>query len=287
TMFSCLSYAYNISKEKGNGNFNVFEDVFDENRKNLMELINTIRKSIENKCSGFLLHYQPIVDAETQRLRGAEALVRWENEEYGLVMPNKFIPIIENDSEFIELGEWILLKAMLDMKPLLKEHPDFLLNVNLSYKQLQQDSFASMVRKNLKLADYPPENLCLEITERCRIIDIDRFSRIISDLRAIGVSFAIDDFGTGYSSMNILNQMKCDYIKIDKVFVDDVTEESINAKVIRTLSDLSGIYNSKVCVEGVETKEQYEVLKKCKVDSMQGYYFSRPVDLQKFNSLFK
>lgn len=286
TMFSCLSYAYNISKEKGNGKFNVFKDEFDENRKNLMELINIIRKSIENDCSGFILYYQPIVDAETQKLRGAEALLRWENSECGMVPPNKFIPIIENDPEFIKLGEWILRKAMTDTKPFLKNYPNFQLNVNLSYSQLQQDDFTSMVKRNLKDVGYPPQNLCLEITERCRMIDLGRFSNIISELREIGVTFAIDDFGTGYSSMNILNQLKCDFVKIDKVFVDGVTEKPMNAKLIRTMNVLSGIYKSRVCVEGVETKEQYEVLKKCGVDTMQGYYFSRPIPLQKFDKMF-
>lgn len=278
-MYSCLCYAYNMSKEKGNGEFQIFRSEIDENRNNLLGLINTVRKSIESDCRGFLLYYQPIVDAKTQKKKGVEALLRWEHPDYGLVPPNTFIPIIENDPAFVILGEWILRKAMVDTKPFTEECPGFQLNVNLSYEQLRKDSFVEMVRRNLEEVGYPPQNLCLEITERCRLLDLHRLSGIISELKSIGVQFAIDDFGTGYSSMNILNQLKCDIIKIDKVFVDNIAEGSMNAKLIGVMNALAEICGSRVCVEGIETKEQCEIITKCGVDSLQGYYFSKPVPL--------
>lgn len=284
-MFSCLGYAYNISKEKENGDFHIFRDEIDEQRHNLLELINSIRKSIEDGCRGFVLFYQPIVDAKTHALSGSEALLRWEDPEYGLVPPNKFIPIIENDPAFFRLGEWILRKAMADTKPFLKRYPDFQLNVNVAYEQLRQDSFTSMVKNTLEATGYPPENLCLEITERCRTMSISRLSGILSELRKIGVRFAMDDFGTGYSSMSILKQLKCDVVKIDKMFIDDIAEGSMNEKLICAMNDLAKICNSKVCTEGVETEEQCEIVRKCGVDSIQGYYFSRPVPLQKFQMM--
>ncbi|MDD7220358.1 MAG: EAL domain-containing protein [Clostridia bacterium] len=284
-MFSCLNYAYNISKEN-NGEFHIFRDEIDEHRHNLLELINVVRKSIENDCSGFILFYQPIMDARTQRLRGSEALLRWENPEYGMVPPGKFIPIIENDPAFVRLGEWILQKALEDSKPLLKEYPDFELNVNVAFEQLRRDSFVDMVKRCLKNTGYPPENLCLEITERCKLMDLNRLSGILSELRAMGVSFALDDFGTGYSSINILNQLKCELVKIDKVFVDGITENSKNVKLIRIINNLADIYGSRVCVEGIETDLQSKIIKECGVDSLQGYYFSKPVSLQKFISMF-
>lgn len=279
-MFSCLGYAYNMSKKDGNGEFQIFREELDECRHDLLDLINSVRKSIEDGCRGFVLYYQPIVDASTQNLIGTEALLRWESPDYGLVGPNQFVPIIENDSVFVRLGEWILRKAMLDIKPLLKKYPEFLLHVNVAYEQLREGSFVEMVEKCLADIGYPPEHLCLEITERCRFINLNTLSGILKELHEIGVRFALDDFGTGYSSIKIFKQLKCDVIKIDKVFVDGVTEGSENAMLISVMNELAEIYGAKVCTEGVETKEQYEIIKKCGVDSLQGYYFSRPVPLK-------
>ena len=281
-MFSCLEYAYNISKERGNGEFHVFKDEIDENRSSLLTLINVIRKSILNDCDGFMLYYQPIVYAQTGKLRGAEALLRWQNAEYGLVPPNRFIPIIENDPAFVQLGKWILQKAMSDTKSLLQTHSDFELHVNVSYEQLRQDSFVSTVKSILDETGYPAKNLCLEITERCRLIDVKRLTAIVSELRSIGVCFAMDDFGTGYSSMDILNRLECEIVKIDKVFVDHITNDAKDAKLISAINQMANIYGSNACVEGVESEEQYEIVRECGVSSIQGYYFSKPLPVETF-----
>ena len=285
-MFSCLGYAYNLSRERGNGALQIFRNEIDETRTNLMTLINTIRRSIEHDCQGFLLYYQPIMDANTHTLSGCEALLRWRSPEYGLVPPNRFIPIIENDPAFVKLGEWILHRAMEDTKPFLTSCPAFELNVNIAYEQLKQHSFVEMVKRNLTAAAYPPENLCLEITERCRLLDISRLGTIISELRDLGVRFAIDDFGTGYSSMDILNQLKFDVVKIDKVFVDNIAKGGKAVRLIGVMNELAEICGSEVCGEGVETQEQCEIVRQCGVDTIQGYYFSKPVPVDTFQRQF-
>lgn len=285
-MFSCLGYAYNLSRERGNGALQIFRNEIDETRTNLMTLINTIRRSIEHDCQGFLLYYQPIMDANTHTLSGCEALLRWRSPEYGLVPPNRFIPIIENDPAFVKLGEWILRRAMEDTKPFLTSCPAFELNVNIAYEQLKQPSFVEMVKRNLTAAAYPPENLCLEITERCRLLDISRLGAIISELRDLGVRFAIDDFGTGYSSMDILNQLKFDVVKIDKVFVDNIAKGGKAVRLIGVMNELAEICGSQVCAEGVETQEQCEIVRQCGVDTIQGYYFSKPVPVDTFQRQF-
>ena len=285
-MFSCLGYAYNLSRERGNGALQIFRNEIDETRTNLMTLINTIRRSIEHDCQGFLLYYQPIMDANTHTLSGYEALLRWRSPEYGLVPPNRFIPIIENDPAFVKLGEWILRRAMEDTKPFLTSCPAFELNVNIAYEQLKQPSFVEMVKRNLTAAAYPPENLCLEITERCRLLDISRLGTIISELRDLGVRFAIDDFGTGYSSMDILNQLKFDVVKIDKVFVDNIAKGGKAVRLIGVMNELAEICGSQVCAEGVETQEQCEIVRQCGVDTIQGYYFSKPVPVDTFQRQF-
>ena len=285
-MFSCLTYAYVSSREKGNGSFRIFHRELDADRNNLLVLVNAVRKSIENNCAGFVLYYQPIVEAATGRLCGSEALLRWENPEFGLVPPNRFIPIIENDPAFVHLGEWILRKAMEDTKPFLAVFPDFELNVNISYDQIKQDNFVQLVRRNLDAAGFPAHNLCLEITERCRLLDMERLAAIVSELQSIGVRFAIDDFGTGYSSMSILNSMKFDVVKIDKSFVDGVAAGGRELRLVKVMHDMAGLYGARVCAEGVETKEQCDILRECGIDCIQGYYFSRPVEVETFRERF-
>lgn len=281
-MFSCLLYTYNQSKMQENGEFQVFKDEIDEKRGNLMMLLNTVRMSIEDGCEGFRLHYQPIVAAGSHRLTGAEALLRWSSPEYGMVPPNRFIPIIENDPAFVLLGEWILRKAMEDTKPLLKKYPDFALNVNLAYSQLRQGNFVEMVRRNLEITGFPPQNLCLEITERCRLLDLERLSSIIRELHGMGVRFAIDDFGTGYSSVDILRNLNFEVVKIDKVFVDGIAKDAADARLLDALSTLAKIRGAKVCAEGVETEEQCRVAESWGIDKIQGYYFSKPIPIAAF-----
>lgn len=281
-MFSCLVYTYNQSKMQENGEFQVFKDEIDEKRGNLMMLLNTVRMSIEDGCEGFQLHYQPIVAAGSHRLTGAEALLRWSSPEYGMVPPNRFIPIIENDPAFVLLGEWILRKAMEDTKPLLKKYPDFALNVNLAYSQLRQGNFVEMVRRNLEITGFPPQNLCLEITERCRLLDLERLSSIIRELHGMGVRFAIDDFGTGYSSVDILRNLNFEVVKIDKVFVDGIAKDAADARLLGALSTLAEIRGAKVCAEGVETEEQCRIAEGRGIDKIQGYYFSKPIPIAAF-----
>lgn len=286
-MYSCLGYAFHQAKEQAMQDLNVFHSGVDKGRGDLLALINTIRHCIERGCEGFLLYYQPIVDARTSRITGGEALLRWQNEEYGMVPPNRFIPIIENDPSFVQLGEWILGRAMEDTRPLLALCPDFQLNVNIAYEQIKQDSFVDMVKSVLARTGFPPQNLCLEITERCRLMNMDRLAGILDELRGLGVRFAMDDFGTGYSSMDILQRLDCDVVKIDKVFVDEITTETCkNARLIGVMHQLANICGSKVCVEGVETSEQCEIIRGCGVDSIQGYYFSRPVPAAEFRQKF-
>lgn len=281
-MFSCLLYTYNQSKIQENGEFQVFKDEIDEKRGNLMMLLNTVRMSIENGFEGFQLHYQPIVAAGSHRLTGAEALLRWSSPEYGMVPPNRFIPIIENDPAFVLLGEWILRKAMEDTKPLLQKYPDFALNVNLAYSQLRQGDFVDMVRRSLEITGFPPQNLCLEITERCRLLNLERLSSIIRELHSLGVRFAIDDFGTGYSSVDILKSLNFEVVKIDKVFVDGIAKDAADARLLGALSTLAEIRGAKVCAEGVETEEQCRVAESRGIDTIQGYYFSKPIPIAVF-----
>ncbi|MCR4656122.1 MAG: EAL domain-containing protein [Lachnospiraceae bacterium] len=173
TIYSCLNFAYEESKVKKHGDIVIFrDDLTDDNRKGI-ERLHAIRASITRDFKGFYLLYQPVVDAESEKLIGVEALLRWRSEEYGVVPPDFFIPFLETDPLFPTLGEWILDTALRDAKKLTEYVPDLAIHINLSYAQMEKPDFADVVRNAIRKTGLLPEQVCLEITERCRLLDMD------------------------------------------------------------------------------------------------------------------
>lgn len=282
TVFSCLTHAYEESKYDYAGEFRVFENGISEKMQEKLKLMNKIRNCVSMGCRGFMLYYQPIVDAKTEELKGAEALIRWRDADGSMVSPNDFIPLLENDSQFPVLGEWILREAMRQGKKLLELYPDFVISVNLSYAQLQKIDFVNVVERAMDDMNYPAKNLCLEITERCRLVDMNRLRNITMQLRQSGIKFAIDDFGTGFSSLNVIQELGCDTVKVDRNFVKNVEEDPREEKLVSVITDLSDIYGASTCVEGIETEGMRDILRKYPVSSFQGYLYSKPLPFYDF-----
>ena len=223
--------------------------------------------------------YQPVVDAQTEQLIGAEALLRWRNDEYGTVPPDQFIPLLESDPLFPELGSWIIREAITVAKRVVESNPDFVININLSYTQLEKPDFVDMVFRILEEMRYPPENLCLEVTERCRLLDITLLKNVIASLKAKGILIALDDFGTGFSSVGIVRELPFDIIKIDREFVKKIEENNVDRELVKYISGLASLFGAKVCVEGIETEGMRDILQEFHVESFQGYYYAKPLDL--------
>ena len=160
------------------------------------ELMSVMRKSITNGCEGYYLCYQPIMDAGSEKVIGAEALIRWHNDKFGEVPPGQFINWLENDPYFLELGEWILKTAMNDAKEFIKKIPEFVVNVNITYSQLSSKKFRQQVNSALNETGFPPEHLCLELTERCKLLNMDELKVELDYFSKMGIKIAIDDFGT-------------------------------------------------------------------------------------------
>ncbi|MBP0974122.1 MAG: EAL domain-containing protein [Oscillospiraceae bacterium] len=287
TVYSCLKYVYYESKEKKLGDAVIFADELTDDNRLYIEKLNTIRNSVTEHCKGFYLCYQPIMDAVTEQLKGAEALLRWRNEEYGAVPPMQFIHVLEQDPLFPELGRWILRTAMEDGKQILMRHPNFVMNVNLSYAQLETNTFVDDVLSALEETNYPPQNLCLEITERCRLLDMDLLKRVFKVLHDKGIRLALDDFGTGYSSMGILRELEVDVVKIDREYVKDVITSSSDQSTVQFISTLAESFKADVCVEGVESKEMRDFLRHYPVSSLQGYFYSKPVPIDEFIMMYR
>ncbi|MDE6087828.1 MAG: EAL domain-containing protein [Oscillospiraceae bacterium] len=282
TVYSCLKYAYYKSKSRQLGEPVVFLDALSDTNRTVIEKLNVVRNSVSENCKGFYLCYQPIMDAGTEKLKGMEALIRWKNDFYGIIPPVQFIPILEQDPLFPELGKWILRQAMEDGKMMLEKYPDFVMNVNLSYAQLEQSNFADSVLNLLRETGFPAKNLCLEVTERCRLLDMNLLKAMFRKLRAHGIRIALDDFGTGFASLGILRELPVDIIKIDREYVKNVENSTPDQHTVKFISDLADAFSAEVCVEGVETAEMRDFLKRYEVSSLQGYFYSQPITMDQF-----
>ncbi|MBO5104683.1 MAG: EAL domain-containing protein [Ruminococcus sp.] len=282
TVYSCLKYAYYESKNRRLGDMVVFENVQNDDNKKFMEKLNVIRNSVIENCEGFYLCYQPIMYADTEKLKGMEALVRWKNDKYGTVPPVQFVPVLEQDVLFPELGKWILRQAMTDGKIFLEKYPDFIMNVNISYAQLERSDFVSEVFELLQETGFPAENLCLEITERCRLLDIDVLNNMFRIFREHGIKIALDDFGTGFSSLGVLRTLPIDTVKIDREFVKDIEKSISDQNTVKFISSLADAFSAEVCVEGVETAQMRDFLRSYGIKSFQGYYYSKPIPMDEF-----
>lgn len=281
-VYSCLKYAYYESKNALMGQLYTFRDALNDNNRMMLEKLNIIRGSIDDNCRGFFLCYQPIMFADSEKLKGVEALIRWQDDKYGVVPPIQFIPVLEQDAVFPSLGKWILRQAMTDGCTLRKIYPDLIMNINLSYAQLEKDGFVTEVLTLLKETGFPPQNLCLEITERCRLIDMNLLYNMITLFHDHNIKIALDDFGTGFSTLGILRDLPIDTVKIDRAFVKNIENSKIDQITVKSISDLAEAFDAEVCVEGVETKSMVEQLGKYNVSSLQGYYYSKPVPIEEF-----
>ena len=280
TVYSCLNFAYQKSKLNKHGELVRFRtELTGENRKRL-ELYYEIHSCITQDKKGFYLLYQPVVDAATEKVIGAEALLRWKSDEYGIVPPDVFISFLENDPLFPELGEWIIKTAIKDTRKVLEIAPDFIVNVNLSYSQLEQADFTDSVLHMVRQGGILPEHLCLEITERCRLLDMELLRNAIVKLRAGGVRVALDDFGTGYSSVGLVKDLPFDTIKIDRSFVRDIEQDAKEKRLLNNFTDMAGTFGANVCVEGIETSGMRDIIRDYGVHSFQGYYYSKPIPIE-------
>lgn len=238
-----------------------------------------LRRATENQ--EFLVHYQPIISLLDFRITGFEALVRWKRPGFGLVMPGGFISAAEDTGLILWIGEWVLQEACRQIcvwNVLFPCSSPFTMAVNISAKQFAQANLVSQVAQVLSKTGLAPETLRLELTESVTMRDEERTTRILSELRNLGVRLCIDDFGTGYSSLSYLRRFALDILKIDRSFVTDMLINSESQEIVKTILSLGKNLRMKVVAEGVETCEQMNLLKSLGCEFAQGYLFSRPLD---------
>ncbi len=278
TIYNLALYALNKAKEENQTDLYLLTETNSGMDEHRIKILNTIRNSIGGEFNGFYLVYQPIVNAHTQQITGAEALLRWKNEEYGLVPPNAFIPWLEKDPIFYELGNWILRQSMTDAKKIFATHPDFIMNVNLAYPQLQRSDFKADLNRIVRELDYPPNNLKLELTERCKLLNMNMLLELMIFFNTSGFQTALDDFGTGYSALNLLTDLPITQIKIDRSYIMNVEKDPAKQSLLKAIVGCASELGKGVCVEGVETAEMRNfLLEHYPITNIQGYYYSKPL----------
>jgi diguanylate cyclase (GGDEF)-like protein/PAS domain S-box-containing protein len=236
----------------------------------------------------FVVHYQPVVDLPTQRVTGVEALVRWQHPERGLLAPQQFIDNAEESGLIVPLGRWVLQQACHQLSRWRHLYPsahDLRMNVNLSARQFQYAGLVDDVRAALADARLDPGCLTLELTESVLLQDIDAAAATLGALRVLGVRLAIDDFGTGYSSLNYLKRLPVDILKIDRAFVSQVDTDADDKALVDAVVNLGQALRLQTVAEGIETDDQWAMLRRLGCDYGQGYLFGRPTDAVAIDAL--
>jgi diguanylate cyclase (GGDEF)-like protein/PAS domain S-box-containing protein len=266
--------AMHVAKRKRDG-IAMFSKVQDERATRRLTMATALSAAIEN--DEFVVHYQPQLDVRTGFVRGAEALVRWEHPERGLLYPDFFLPIAEEIGEMDRLTAWILRTAIKRARRWARSGHDLRVSVNLSAHDLRDDRLAEIVPRLLAQHGVAPEKLCLELTETTVITEAESAGHCLRGLSERGVRISIDDFGTGYSAIAHLKQFPVDEIKIDKQFVMNMEHDADDAAIVASTIELAHRLNVDVVVEGVERMTTFEAIKKMGADSAQGYAIGRPL----------
>ncbi|MUL38594.1 EAL domain-containing response regulator [Gloeocapsopsis dulcis] len=284
TLIENAKVAMQFSKKKEVNSYQFYTSKMNAYLSKQIALDNSLHHALERE--EFQVYYQPQVDLRTGKIVGAEALLRWQHPEQGLVSPVKFIPIAEENGLIVPIGEWILMAACRQTKIWQTNClPNLRISVNLSARQFGQHNLSQRLVHILEETGLEPKYLELELTESIFIKNTEATTRMLNELQTLGVEIAIDDFGTGYSSLSYLKQFPVDTIKIDKCFVDSVVTDSKTAKIVTAIIQMAHDLNMKTIAEGVETKAEFSFLRQRQCDEFQGYFFSRPLTATEFEQL--
>jgi EAL domain-containing protein (putative c-di-GMP-specific phosphodiesterase class I) len=268
------------AKDYGRNNFQFFTEDMNGQAVERLTLGNSLRLALEKR--ELFLAYQPQMDIATGRVTGLEALLRWQHPELGLVPPDKFIRIAENSGLIVPIGEWVLRTACSQTRKWQDEGlPAVPVAVNVSAVQFRQASFCEVIGRVLRETGLAPQYLELELTESLLLSNADVMFSVLQDLRVMGLKLAIDDFGTGYSSFNYLRQFGVSKLKIDRSFIRDVAVNPDDAAITTAIISLAKSLSLKVIAEGVENEAQMSFLRAHQCDEIQGYYFSKPLAVDK------
>ena len=277
TLLRCADTALNKAKDMGKNRCQIFNSEINMNMVRKIEIENKLRKAIEN--DELYLNYQPKYDTKSKKMTSMEALLRWKNTSIPNLNPSEFIPIAEENGQIIYIGEFVLKQACKQINLWIQKglKPKNVA-VNISGKQIQKIDIIKDIRRILEEEKIKTDLISFEITESVLMNNIELCINFIKQVKAIGINVYLDDFGSEYSSLNYLKKLPVDYIKIDKSFIDEIGLNKRDDLIVSSLINLAHDINLKVVAEGVETIEQFDLLKDFECDEIQGYFLSKPLN---------
>lgn len=275
-------FALGVAKKNGKNCSYIFtEKDYEEYLKNI-KIQEKLRYSVNHDFEGFEVYYQPIISVKTGKVAGAEALLRFSSEEYGMLSPGVFIPILEESGLIIPVGEWVYRTAMFQTMQWQKVIPDFRININLSFVQICKSDVVHEIMTSIDELGIEPATVLFEFTESGMISYDDSVQRLLDVLNDNEVKIALDDFGTGYSSLAYLQNLKVNLLKLDRGFTSKAVINEFDYNLIGHIVDMAHSIGMQVCFEGIETEEELHKLKKLEPDYIQGFYYGRPVNKEMF-----
>jgi diguanylate cyclase (GGDEF)-like protein/PAS domain S-box-containing protein len=274
------------AKESGRNNVQFFTQEMNQRLQERLQIEGALRLAIERQ--EFVLHYQPKVDLRTGLIVGAEALIRWQHPDMGMISPAKFIGLAEETGLIVPIGNWALREACSQTMALIAAGlPPVKIAVNLSARQFREPDLTQTIADTLRETNLPAELLEIELTEGMVMTDVNHVIGVLHELKALGLTLAIDDFGTGYSNLSYLHKFPIDVLKVDQSFVRDISSADDQALIVQSVISLAHSLKLRAIAEGVETEEQISYLRRHCCDEMQGYYFSKPLPSAAFTTLLE
>lgn len=278
-----------LSKEEGRNRFHFFSPELNEKANKRLSIETSLSRAFE--LNEFTLHFQPQISTKDKKIVGAESLIRWTSKDLGFVPPDEFIAIAEDNGMIVDIGAFVLRNACIEALKWTEVYGSPIqVAVNVSTQEFKDTDYVSQVRQILEETGFPPEQLEIEITERYLVSDVAGAIAILEDLVAMGIAISIDDFGTGYSSLSYLKRFPISTLKIDKSFVQNITQENEDEALCRAIIAMGHSLSMEVVAEGVEEEDQLHLLRGIGCDIIQGYYYSKPLpaaDFIKFISLWE
>jgi EAL domain-containing protein (putative c-di-GMP-specific phosphodiesterase class I) len=286
TLMKNADIAMYLAKEEGKNNYQFFTTSIKAQTLERLSLETALRRALERREMS--LHYQAKLDLKSGKINGAEALLRWNHPELGMVSPAQFIPLAEETGLIVAIGRWVLKTACAqNMAWQRMGLPAVCMAVNLSPRQFNDEHLLRDIGIVLAETGMNPELLELEITEGMVMQDSQRTARVLSEIKKLGIKLAIDDFGTGYSSLAQIKRFPIDTIKVDRSFIRNLPQDAEDKAITQAIIAMGKTLSLTVVAEGVETGEQEAFLREHSCDETQGYYFSKPVGSDAFEALLR
>lgn len=278
--------AMNMAKMNGKNSYVLFHEDMQKKLEVKLQLEIELKKAIKDK--EFILYFQPLFSLKKSKIIGVEALIRWKHPNKGLLLPMEFIPLAEENGLIKNIGKLVIEEVFIQSRIWEeKGYKNVKVSINISAIELRDESLIGFIKENLKKYRVNPTNIVIEVTETVMIESFERSIEIFKELKSMGIKIALDDFGTGYSSLSYLKRLPIDIIKIDKIFIDNVHNEEIDKSFVESIIQIGHKMNMEIVSEGVELKEQLNLLKENGCDIVQGYIIGRPLEVDDIDEMLE